>query len=93
LEPSCIGSLGGLTPADLAKTVHIRGKTWNVQAAIQAGFPHGPARGQIVYLAKHAAARAWSTLSVPRAQSAQYNRMIQEQARAGGPDALSRARA
>ena len=81
-----LGSLGGLTPADLAKTVHIRGKTWNVQAAIQAALSHTAQHvGQIVYLAKHLRGTAWSTLSVPRAQSAQYNRMIQEQARAGDP--------
>ena len=79
-----LGSLGGLTPADLGKTVHIRGKAWNVQAAIQAALSHTAQHvGQIVYLAKHLRGTAWSTLSVPRAQSAQYNRMIQEQARAG----------
>ena len=78
-----LGTLGHLTPADLGKTVHIRTKAWNVQAAIQAALSHTAQHvGQIVYLAKHLRGTAWTNLSVPRAQSAQYNRMVQEQARA-----------
>jgi hypothetical protein len=79
-----LGTIGGLSPGDLAKTVHIREKAWNVQAAIQAALSHTAQHvGQIVYLSKHLQGTSWTTLSVPRAQSAQYNRKIQEQARAG----------
>jgi hypothetical protein len=78
-----LGTLGELGSADLEKTVHIRGKAWNVQAAIQAALSHTAQHvGQIVFLAKHLRGTDWTNLSVPRAGSAQYTRAIQEQARA-----------
>jgi hypothetical protein len=83
-----LGTLRGLKPQDLGATVHIRGKAWNVMAAIQAALSHTAQHvGQIVYLAKHLRGTDWTNLSVPRAQSAQYTRAIQEQARAGGTKA------
>ena len=79
-----LGTLGGLTAADLGKTVHIRGKAWNVQAAIQAALSHTAQHvGQIVYLAKHLRASDWKNLSVPRGQSAQYNAAVKQPAGAG----------
>jgi hypothetical protein len=78
-----LGTLRGLTALDLEKTVQIRGKAWIVEGAIQSALSHTAQHvGQIVYLAKHLAGKDWSTISVPRAQSAQYNRTVQEQARA-----------
>jgi hypothetical protein len=78
-----LGTLRGLTALDLEKTVQIRGKAWIVEAAIQSALSHTAQHvGQIVYLAKHLSGKDWSTLSIPRAQSAQYNRTVQEQARA-----------
>jgi hypothetical protein len=79
-----LGTLGGLKPQDLDTTVHIRGKEWKAEAAILAALSHTAQHvGQIVYLAKQLSGSGWTTLSVPRAQSAQPNRTVKERARAG----------
>ena len=61
------GALGSLAPADLAKTVRIRGEEMTVVAAIQRSLAHYAAHvGQMVYLAKHLEHERWTSLSIPR---------------------------
>jgi hypothetical protein len=60
-------ALGHLTPADLERTVHIRGEALNAMQAINRALCHCASHvGQIILLAKHFAGPAWQTLSVPR---------------------------
>src|SRR5574341_1541269 len=62
-------TLGGLRPADLERTVFIRGEAHSVLQAIQRQIAHYSEHvGQIIFLAKHLAGDRWKTLSVPRAQ-------------------------
>ena len=63
-----------LSPADLGKTVRIRGEAHTVIQAINRQALHYAAHvGQIVLLAKHYAGPAWQTLSIPRGQSREFN--------------------
>lgn len=61
------GAISSLTPADLGRTVRIRGEAHTVVEAINRQLTHYAAHvGQIVLLAKHYAGPAWKTLSIPR---------------------------
>ena len=61
------GAISSLTPADLGRTVRIRGEAHTVIEAINRQLTHYAAHvGQIVLLAKHYAGPAWKTLSIPR---------------------------
>lgn len=65
-----LGAVSSLTPADLQKTVRIRGEAHSVIEAINRQSTHYAAHvGQIVMLAKHFAGPRWQTLSIPRRQS------------------------
>lgn len=67
-----LGSIEALTPADLERTVHIRGEAFVVIEALNRLMTHAAYHvGQIVYLAKHFAGPGWSTLSVPKNRSAE----------------------
>ena len=66
-----------LTDSDLGRTVTIRGEAHSVMQAINrqlADYPYHV--GQIVLLAKHFACDHWQSLSVPRNQSAEFNRKV-----------------
>ena len=66
----CFDTLDSLTPADLSKTVRIRGEEHTVPQAIQRQLVHTAYHvGQIVLLAKHLASARWTTLSIPRGGS------------------------
>jgi hypothetical protein len=66
-----------LTDADLSRTVTIRGEAHSVMQAINRQLTHYPHHvGQIVLLAKHFACDHWQSLSVPRNQSAEFNRKV-----------------
>lgn len=71
-------ALEPLTDADLARTVTIRAEPHSVMQAINRQVAHYSYHvGQIVFLAKHAAAKAtgnWNSLSVPRGKSGEFNR-------------------
>ncbi len=68
-------TLRGLTPADLERTVTIRGEDHSVPMAIQRSLAHTAYHvGQIVELARFHAGDAWQTLSIPRDGSDTYNR-------------------
>src|SRR5262245_17227774 len=66
-------ALERLTPEDMTKAVHIRGKTVSVIEAINRQLTHYAYHvGQIVFLAKHFQSGAWQSLSIPRGKSNEY---------------------
>src|SRR5256885_14726615 len=68
------GALEPLSDADLTKTIYIRGEAHSVMQAINRQVAHYSHHiGQIVFLAKHLCADSWTSLSVPRKQSATLN--------------------
>jgi hypothetical protein len=72
-----LGTLESLTDADLSRTITIRGEAHSVMQAINRQVGHyGYHCGQIVFLAKHLKAGSWKCLSVPRKQSAEFNRRV-----------------
>jgi Protein of unknown function (DUF1572) len=74
-----------LTPADLMRTVTIRGQDHTVLQAINRQLSHYAYHvGQIVYLAKHFKASDWQSLSVPRNKSAEFNKYLEEKIKSSG---------
>jgi hypothetical protein len=70
-------ALEPLGEADLGRTVTIRGERHSVLQAINRQLGHYAQHvGQIVFLAKHFAWDHWRSLSVPRNQSAEFNRNV-----------------
>jgi hypothetical protein len=70
-------ALESLVEADLIRTVTIRGEPHSVMQAINRQLAHYPHHvGQIVLLAKHFACDHWQSLSVPRNNSAEFNRRV-----------------
>lgn len=68
-----------LVPADLLRTVLIRGQEHTVMQAINRQIAHYSYHvGQIVYLAKHFKSSEWQTLSVPRNKSAEFNAFLEQ---------------
>jgi Protein of unknown function (DUF1572) len=60
-------TIAGLTPADLGKTVRIRGEALGVVHSINRQMTHyAEHAGQIVLLSKHFAGPEWKTLSIPK---------------------------
>jgi hypothetical protein len=75
---SCLfAALEALREEDLGKTVTIRGEAHSVMQAISRQIAHYPYHiGQIVMLAKHFQSANWTSLSVPRGTSAEFNRKV-----------------
>jgi hypothetical protein len=72
-------ALEPLSPADLERTVLIRGEPLPVLRAITRQLTHyGYHVGQIVLLAKHSRGPAWHTLSIPRHGSDAFNARMRE---------------
>jgi len=70
-------ALAPLTDADLARTVRIRNEAHSVMQAIHRQATHYAYHvGQIVYLAKHFTGNRWTSLSVPRGKSAEFNARV-----------------
>ena len=68
-----IATLEGLTADDLERTVTIRGEPFLVVEALNRIATHTAYHvGQIVLLAKHFAGARWTSLSIPKGQSAQH---------------------
>jgi len=62
-----------LKPADVMRTVTIRGEPHTVLQAINRQIAHYAAHvGQIVFLSKHLRSSAWKTLSIPRGKSEEF---------------------
>jgi uncharacterized damage-inducible protein DinB len=67
-------ALKSLTPEDMAKTVTIRGEPHTVPLALARSLGHTCYHiGQIVQLARHYAGEKWTTLTIPRGGSEQFN--------------------
>jgi len=65
----------GLRPEDLARTVTIRGEPHSVPLALARSLGHTCYHvGQIVQVARVHAGDAWTTLTIPRGGSEQFNR-------------------
>lgn len=68
-------SLGGLSDADLARSVTIRGVSLTVVEALHRSLAHAAYHvGQIVYVAKALRGAEWRYLSIPPGKSAEYLR-------------------
>ncbi len=73
-----LNTLESLTDADITRTVAIRGEAQSVMQAINRQIAHYSYHcGQIVLLAKHLGADGWTTLTVPRGKSEEFNRRVQ----------------
>ena len=71
------GALEPLTEADLGRTVTIRGEAHSITQAINRQIAHYAYHvGQIVMLAKHLQHEKWTSLSVPRNRSAEFNAKV-----------------
>ena len=70
--------MSGLQPADLSRTVHVRGEALLVQEAIQRQIIHlAYHTGQIVLLAR-ATTPDWISLSIPRGASPDFRRRYKQ---------------
>jgi uncharacterized damage-inducible protein DinB len=68
-----------LQPADLERTVTIRGEPHTVVKAINRQLTHYAYHtGQIVLLAKHFKSEDWKSLSIPRERSEAFNQAMRE---------------
>ena len=66
-------AIEALTPADLERTVTIRGEAFLVVEALNRSLAHTAGHvGQIVLLAKHFACQSWKTLSIPKGRSKEH---------------------
>jgi hypothetical protein len=70
-------ALEPLTDEDLGRTVMIRGEAHSVMQAINRQVAHYSYHvGQIVLLAKHLSHDRWTSLTIPKNQSAEFNRAV-----------------
>jgi Protein of unknown function (DUF1572) len=70
-------ALEPLSEADLARKVTIRGEAHSVMQAVNRQVAHyGLHVGQIILLARHFAGQRWQSLSVPKNQSVEFNRLV-----------------
>jgi len=77
-------ALAPLTDADLRRTVIIRAEPHSVYKAISRQVAHYAGHVyQILFLGKHLKGAAWTTLSVPRGQSEEFNRRMIARQKAG----------
>lgn len=67
-------TIASLQPADLERTVTIRGEPYTAFQALHRAVAHYAYHvGQIVFLAKHFRSAEWKTLSIARGESEQFN--------------------
>ena len=67
-------AIESLKPADLDKTIRIRGEAHTVISALNRQLAHYAYHvGQIILLARHYATSGWRSLSIPRGQSENFN--------------------
>jgi hypothetical protein len=67
-------AIDGLAPADIDRTVVIRNEPHTVFDAVERQKTHYAYHvGQIVFVAKHLAGAKWTSLSVPRGGSGEFN--------------------
>lgn len=69
-----LDTLGTLTDEDLHQFVTIRGQAHSIHEALHRSLAHTTYHvGQIVYVAKAIRGETWTSLSIPKGQSAAYN--------------------
>jgi hypothetical protein len=69
-----LGALRALTEEDLEKTIYIRNMGHTVMEAINRQLAHYPYHvGQIVFAGKILAEQGWTSLSIPKGNSAGFN--------------------
>ena len=69
------GTLSSLNDDDVEKTVHIRGVPHSVPLALERSLGHTCYHiGQIVQVARYHAGERWTTLTIPRGRSEEFNR-------------------
>jgi hypothetical protein len=67
-----LASIEALAPADLDRTIHVRGEAFLVIEALNRSVTHAASHvGQIVYLARHFAGDTWTSLTIPKGMSKQ----------------------
>jgi len=90
---ACVfAALDSLTPEDVMRTVYIRNEPHTVLQAINRQLAHYAYHvGQIVFLAKHLRSSDWKTLSVPRGQSEEFNRKMEERRNTAEAGSTSKA--
>lgn len=77
-------TLEEVTPADLLKTLTIRGEPHSYLQALQRLLAHNAYHvGQMVFLAKHFAGESWQSLSIPRGASEAFNAQMAQRAKKG----------
>jgi hypothetical protein len=65
-----LGAVDALTPADLLRTVTVRGESFTALEALLRQLGHYAQHvGQMLMLAKHAVGAGWQSLSIPRSLS------------------------
>src|SRR4051812_45406797 len=68
-----LASIESLEPGDLTRTIYIRREPFLAIEALNRLVTHLAYHvGQIVYIARHLAGAAWTSLSIPKGQSKQY---------------------
>src|SRR6266576_3526097 len=68
-------TLKSLKPEDLGKTVLIRGEPHSVPLALERSLGHTCYHiGQIVQVARIQAGEHWKTMTIPRGESAEFNK-------------------
>ena len=69
-----------LKTEDLMRKVTIRREPHTIVEAVNRQLAHyGEHVGQIIFLAKHLKSSEWKTLSIPRGQSAAFNKKMEEE--------------
>ncbi len=69
--------LAPMTDADLGRTILIRNERHSVMQAINRQVAHYAYHiGQIVYVSKHLASDRWTSLTVPRGKSSEFNARV-----------------
>jgi hypothetical protein len=67
-------TMDSLTDDDLTRTIHVRGEPHSVILAVNRQLSHyGYHVGQIVQIARIFAGENWTTLTIARGESEQYN--------------------
>lgn len=75
----CFAAIAALTPADLARTVTVRGEPMGVMDSLHRHMTHaGYHIGQIVALCRKEVGPAWRTLTIARGGSAQFNKEMHQ---------------
>lgn len=70
-----LDTIGSLSPADLERTVGIRGEAHTVIEAINRQVTHYAGHvGQVVFLARHYVGEQWRSLSIPKGRSKESRR-------------------